>query len=307
MLAYILAIAVGLGSFGLYMAAFFFPEVYRKYDFTWSGVGMFYALVLWVCAGRITGGVLLGQVASVALLGWFGWQTLTLRRELTPPDRKTQVSGSAKSLVEKVQNPLKRIQSQPAKRVETPSAQAEPQSAADTAKILISDGVPNGQIRDPEDKDTPETPESSPTVMPNQVDEALGVPERVSRSFKGILGVFGRRKPAAPRPVWTRPEKAIAPELSDLDEFDDFDGFEEADVPRDAVAAVEDEGSGEEAIAPAVVEMTITEIEVTVTEASDIEQPEDVTTVFEGDPGTSEETASVDELDEDDFGESSPM
>lgn len=90
MLAYILAIAVGLGSFALYMAAFFFPEVHRKHDFTWSGVGMFYALVLWVCAGRITGGVLLGQLASVALLGWFGWQTLLLRRELTPAISRTQ-------------------------------------------------------------------------------------------------------------------------------------------------------------------------------------------------------------------------
>ena len=48
MLAYILALAVGLGSFSIYMAAFFFPEVHRKSDFTWSGVGLFYALIfLW--------------------------------------------------------------------------------------------------------------------------------------------------------------------------------------------------------------------------------------------------------------------
>ncbi|MBD2021794.1 Ycf66 family protein, partial [Leptolyngbya sp. FACHB-36] len=77
MLAYLLALVVALGSFALYMAAFFFPEVHRKNDFIWSGVGLFYALVLWVCGERITGGVLLGQTASVALLGWLGWQTLT--------------------------------------------------------------------------------------------------------------------------------------------------------------------------------------------------------------------------------------
>jgi Ycf66 protein N-terminus len=122
MLAYILAIAVGLGSFSLYMAAFFFPEVYRKYDFIWSGVGMFYALVLWVCAGRITGGVLLGQMASVALLGWLGWQTLWLRRSLTPIHRKTQVPTSAKSIGKKLHqgrrfwNPLR-------KRAQTPQVQ----------------------------------------------------------------------------------------------------------------------------------------------------------------------------------------
>ncbi|PSO83553.1 MAG: hypothetical protein BRC45_07635 [Cyanobacteria bacterium QS_5_48_63] len=83
MLAYILAIAVGLGSFALYITAFFFPELHRKSDFFWSGLGLFYALVLWVCAGRITGGVLLGQLAGVSLLGWLGWQTLTLRSEVS--------------------------------------------------------------------------------------------------------------------------------------------------------------------------------------------------------------------------------
>ncbi len=89
MLAYILALVVGLSSFALYMAAFFFPEVHRKNDFIWSGVGLFYALVLWVCAGRITGGVLLGQTVSVALLGWLGWETLTLRRQIAPRDLQT--------------------------------------------------------------------------------------------------------------------------------------------------------------------------------------------------------------------------
>lgn len=93
MLAYILALGVGLGSFALYMAAFFFPEVHRKSDFIWSGIGLFYALVLWVCAGRITGGVLLGQTASVALLGWFGWQTLKLRWDHAP-GQKTQLPSN---------------------------------------------------------------------------------------------------------------------------------------------------------------------------------------------------------------------
>jgi hypothetical protein len=110
MLAYILAIVIGLGSFSLYMSAFFLPEVYRKYDFVWSGVGMFYALVLWVCAGRITGGVLLGQLASVSLLGWFGWQTLQLRRELTPPDQQTQLPGSATSVGEVLQDRWQSLQ-----------------------------------------------------------------------------------------------------------------------------------------------------------------------------------------------------
>lgn len=92
MLANVLALAVGLGSLALYLVAFFFPEVHRKNDFIWSGVGLFYALILWFCAGRITGAVLLGQMAGVALLGWFGWQTVTLRRQLTPALEQTKIS-----------------------------------------------------------------------------------------------------------------------------------------------------------------------------------------------------------------------
>lgn len=110
MLAQFLALTIAFASFSLYMAAFFFPEVHRKYDLVWSGVGMFYALVLWVCAGRITGGVLLGQTASVALLGWLGWQTLSLRRSLTPLDQQTPLPGSAKTIGEAVQIKLKELQ-----------------------------------------------------------------------------------------------------------------------------------------------------------------------------------------------------
>jgi len=94
MLAYVLALAIGLGSIAIYLAAFFFPEIHRKNDFIWSGVGLFYALILWVFAQRITGGLLLGHVASVALLYWFGWQTLSLRQQLTPTAQQTQIPSA---------------------------------------------------------------------------------------------------------------------------------------------------------------------------------------------------------------------
>ncbi len=94
MLAYVLALAVGLGSLAMYLAAFFFPEIHRKNDFIWSGIGFFYALMLWVFAQRINGGLLLGHVASVALLGWFGWQTFSLRRQVTPQAQQTPVPSS---------------------------------------------------------------------------------------------------------------------------------------------------------------------------------------------------------------------
>jgi len=103
MLAYVLALVVGLGSVALYMAAFFFPEIHRKNDFIWSGIGLFYALVLWVCAGRITGGLLLGQIASVVLLGGLAWQLLLLRRQLTPADQQTAIP-TAEDLQEGLSN-----------------------------------------------------------------------------------------------------------------------------------------------------------------------------------------------------------
>ncbi len=93
-MARILALAVGLGSFAFYMAFFFFPEVYRrKSDFIWSGLGFLYALTLWFCAGRFTGAVMLGQMAAVPLLLYLGWETLTLRRQLTPAGQQTPVEG----------------------------------------------------------------------------------------------------------------------------------------------------------------------------------------------------------------------
>ncbi|MEM6252481.1 MAG: Ycf66 family protein [Cyanobacteria bacterium P01_D01_bin.156] len=91
MLANLLAIVVGLGSLGFYLVAFILPEVHRRSDFFWSGVGMFYAVVLWSCARQMQGAVLLGQTASVGLVLWLGYQTLLLRRETTPTAQQTPI------------------------------------------------------------------------------------------------------------------------------------------------------------------------------------------------------------------------
>ncbi len=87
MLAYILAIAIVLASLIFFFSAFFAPKLHRKDDFLWSGVGLFYGLVLWVCAGRITGGVLLGQMAAVTLVLSFTWQTISLRGAIANPEK----------------------------------------------------------------------------------------------------------------------------------------------------------------------------------------------------------------------------
>ncbi|MEO1684775.1 MAG: Ycf66 family protein, partial [Cyanobacteria bacterium J06631_12] len=91
MLANILAVLLGAGSFVFYLAAFFYPEVHRRSDFLWSGLGMFYAVVLWFCAEQMTPAILLGQLTSVILLIGLGWQTLTVRRQKTPVYQQTPV------------------------------------------------------------------------------------------------------------------------------------------------------------------------------------------------------------------------
>ena len=136
MLAYILAVLVGTGSVGLYISAFFFPEIHRKQDFIWSGVGFFYALSLWIYARQETGGILVGQTASVALLGWFAWQTLKLRRQLVPVSQQTPIPSTTKL---KQQLGLK----QPtATVVKTPTPAAEPPAKTPAIRPSESQEVP---------------------------------------------------------------------------------------------------------------------------------------------------------------------
>ncbi|MEB3290518.1 MAG: Ycf66 family protein [Leptolyngbya sp.] len=92
---HLLSIIVGAGSASLYLAAFFFPEVHRRHDFFWSGVGCFYALILWLDAGQISPTELVGHVASISLMGWLGWQTLTLRRKRTPMPLQTPYTADS--------------------------------------------------------------------------------------------------------------------------------------------------------------------------------------------------------------------
>jgi hypothetical protein len=106
MLTYLLAFAVAIASLALYAIVFFFPSLKRENDLIWSGVGLFYALVLWVFAGQVRGGLLLGQIASVALIGWLGWQAFIWRWQgLTAEQRQeAQVLSDLKGKFDTVVN-----------------------------------------------------------------------------------------------------------------------------------------------------------------------------------------------------------
>ncbi|RMF27809.1 MAG: hypothetical protein D6756_01300, partial [Cyanobacteria bacterium J083] len=94
MLVYALAIAIGLLSLAFSLTAFFLPKIHRKDDFLWGGIGLFYALFLWVCAARITGAVLLGQIAAVTLIIWFGWEAIQLRKIIIESESEIQLPKS---------------------------------------------------------------------------------------------------------------------------------------------------------------------------------------------------------------------
>ena len=181
MLAYILAIAVGLASLSLYLSAFFLPELHRKDDFLWSGVGLFYALVLWICAGRMTGSVLLGQGAAVSLVLCFGWQTLRLRRAIAHPDDKTDVTGF--SLLTWVQNrfkkssppvtpPVTETQEEAIAPPETPQEETPVTSEVEPEQTSVTSELEPEQTPQEETPVTSEVePEQTPVTLEPEVEE----------------------------------------------------------------------------------------------------------------------------------------
>jgi Ycf66 protein N-terminus len=161
MLAYILAVLVGASSVGLYLWAFFFPEIHRKQDFIWSGVGLFYALFLWLYARQVTGGILVGQTTSVALLGWFAWETFKLRRQLVPVDRSTATIEP---------NPAQRQDRRDSNRaVPNPvksTAKTSPQSPAPTSPVATAKTAPPAtSIPLAQTKVPPATPDRSTATV----------------------------------------------------------------------------------------------------------------------------------------------
>jgi hypothetical protein len=110
MLSYLLVWIVSLGSVGFYLSGFLLPEVARKYDPIWSGLGLIYALDLLADHSRIRGGLLLGQMASVALIVWFGWQTVQQRRQLTPETERTPLPNSIDGVIPFLKQGWERLQ-----------------------------------------------------------------------------------------------------------------------------------------------------------------------------------------------------
>jgi Ycf66 protein N-terminus len=209
MLAYILAVLVGTGSVGLYISAFFFPEIHRKHDFIWSGVGFFYALVLWIYAGQETGGILVGQTASVALLGWFAWQTLKLRRQLVPVSQQTPIPDTTKL---QAQLGLNRLAPKTAKPPSKPSAKP-------TAPLPKSSIVRPSVRQEAAPGESQISQQPPPPTIPTPTAEDIGAEAAGEEAAWIVLEVKPSSSPSRPLGTAVKPPTILNPEPSPASEI----------------------------------------------------------------------------------------
>ncbi len=215
MLTYLLALVVGLSSFALYMSAFFYPELYRKGDLAWSGVGLFYALVLWFSAERITGSVLLGQIAGVSLIGWLGWQVWQARggqpvldqstgmqtglEKIISPEQRSKITAQLNQQAGKVKEWGQALLSTAAKSpVEESSTTYQPLKPEDFGRPPVPIATP--AIADIEAKVAPlideiaATPVSAPASVPPAVRESAKPGAVITDILKSVTSLFNKPK-----------------------------------------------------------------------------------------------------------------
>ncbi len=171
MLNHLLAVIMELGGLSLFLSGFFFPEVRRKSDFAWSGVALLYALVLWIEGDSTPSGALLGHIASVALILWFGWQTLTQRRQFAPPEDQTAIPGSLETLTPFLKDGWAQIM---VAYGET-SAWVQNQLAKEDSGTLPERQTPSTPLQDASDEDW-ENSGASSTSLPGETSESSTEP-----------------------------------------------------------------------------------------------------------------------------------
>ncbi|MEM9089762.1 MAG: Ycf66 family protein [Cyanobacteria bacterium P01_F01_bin.53] len=191
LLADTLAVLLALGSLTFYIAAFFYPEVHRRSDFVWGGLGLTYALVLWVGAGQMTWVVLLGQLVAVVLLLGLGWQTLTVRREKTPVYQQTPITLTPEVVGDWAKNQLNQLRIAPVDAVpvrleKRPSGgpRQDPRRRPAYEYEFVEDGlvdvleeVPADSFADLLNRPSPNAPstEETPSVPPSVAAEIISV------------------------------------------------------------------------------------------------------------------------------------
>ena len=191
MLPYLLAIAIIVASLFLFIGAFFSPKLHRQDDFLWSGLGLFYALVLWVCAGRFTGGALLGQIAATLLIIVFIWQTWKLRQAIAFPEDHAEAADFSVTqwLANRFSNAAAQPQSTPATVTDTVTQAVD--SATSTDENLTAGRSTEKKMAD----------STEGTVEPPQ--KTTDEPAKASKPgiFNNVLGLGQSRQPVSPSSI----------------------------------------------------------------------------------------------------------
>ncbi|MCA2710704.1 MAG: Ycf66 family protein [Microcystis sp. M015S2] len=216
MLPYILAVVVGLSSLYLLTTAFIAPDRHRQDDFLWSAVGLFYALVLWLCAGRITGAILLGQVAAAILFIAFAWQTLKLRQALFYPDKPVKLF----TIVGWLGNRLGKVTPS-----QSPKTKAKAEKVAAKVKETVKETVDPviekaAAIGETITESVTEIAEKAQETVDPVIEKAAAIGETITESVTEIG------------------EKA-AEIIDDGETFDDFDDFDDFDLATEEINPAE--------------------------------------------------------------------
>ncbi len=326
MLTYVLALVVVLASLGLYSATFMVPEVSRKNDLIWSGVGLFYGLVLWVCAGRITGGVLLGQVASVTLMGWMGWQMVEGRWNSVPEAQRvssgkvmgwrTSLAGLSRSdTAMKLRNQAQEVISKAQEKVQDLGVPVETGAKSNPISGDVVDAAADAAAELLKRADVPLKPEDFGNPPKAVVDTTPTKPSMKSFSApvsnnlftglfdraKGLASGLNSPKKTAPKEVYVRkefrdrtPKTPVVPATSVTPEATIDDDFDFGDTDTAIVKELE-----EELMKPTVVSLSADEMTAMKPTTSSTPESTEDSSMAEGTiEGKSAVDAVIDVVDE---------
>ncbi|MBF2097335.1 MAG: hypothetical protein IGQ88_03020, partial [Gloeomargaritaceae cyanobacterium C42_A2020_066] len=200
-IANLLALVVIVGSLALYLEALALTPLQRPNDLIWSGVGLFYGLVLWIEGDRLQGGLLAGQVASVALLVWLGTQVWRLRQV---------EAGQRVALLDLIRAVAKLAQQLQAPRPAGPATESPistPKPAAEEAPQAVA--PPESAVPPPtETESSPQSGldveislETQPAEPVRELEPEPVAPPTTSNSLTSLIGFFQSLVRRAPRPA----------------------------------------------------------------------------------------------------------
>lgn len=233
-IANLLALVVIVGSLALYLEALALTPVQRPNDLIWSGVGLFYGLVLWIEGDRLQGGLLAGQVASVALLVWLGTQVWRLRQV---------EAGQRVAFLDLIRAVAKLAQQLQAPRPAGPGIEAPPSPAPEgvTEEAPPVATPPEPDVSPPAEAESLPAPgiaveidlETRPAELALELEPEPVAPRPARNALTNLIGLLQGLVRRAPRPAESREDR-----VDDSDDRTVTDAPQPTDtIPTDLASA----------------------------------------------------------------------